>query len=409
MRTATTERCPPEEKGTSMRYLDQIDLKNKYVFIRADLNVPLDKTTGHIADDTRIKAALRTVSFALEAGAKVVLASHMGRPKGEPVPGLSLKIVAERVEELLKRKVHFADNCVGEQVQKLKAQLKAGEVLLLENLRFNPGESKNNPEFAKQLAEGIDVYINDAFATAHRAHASTVGIVSFVPVSAAGFTLKDEIEYFDRAFSNPTRPLITIFGGAKVSTKMAAIKSVGQKADVILIGGAMANTFFVADGLSVGKSLFEPEQVDAAREIKATLSKSKCKLVLPVDVIVAAELKSGVPTKAVSVNQIGANDLALDIGPNSVELFKRELQSAKTIIWNGPMGAFETTEFASGTYAIIDALSSSQALTVVGGGDTDLALHRRHAYDKMDYVSTAGGAFLELLEGKELPAVKALS
>ncbi len=390
-----------------MRYIDELNLQGKTVFIRADLNVPFDKNGG-IADDNRILASIPTIDFALKAGAKVVLASHLGRPKGERNPTMSLKPVAKRIHELTKAPVIMAEDCVGQEVQSQAAALKVGEILLLENLRFHKEEEKNDMQFAEQLAALADVYVNDAFATAHRAHASTAGMTKHFKEKAGGFTLKSELEYFKKAFENPARPLVAIFGGAKVSTKMAAIRNVGKRADSILIGGAMANTFFVADGLSVGKSLFEPQEVENARAIKAELQASGCRLLLPTDVVVAAELKGGVPTSIVPINQIGSELMALDIGVESIKQFISALDGAGTIIWNGPMGAFETEEFSSGTYRLVDALVASSALTVVGGGDTDLALHRAHAFDKMDYVSTAGGAFLELLEGKTLPGVAAL-
>lgn len=390
-----------------VRYIDELNLQGKTVFIRADLNVPFDKS-GAIADDNRIQASIPTIDFALKHGAKVILASHLGRPKGEQNPAMSLKPVAKRIHELTKANVIMAEDCVGKDVQSQAANLKTGEILLLENLRFHKEEEKNDPQFSQQLAALAEVYINDAFATAHRAHASTAGMTIHFKEKAGGFTLKSELEYFKKAFENPARPLIAIFGGAKVSTKMEAIKNVGKQADAILIGGAMANTFFVADGLAVGKSLYEPQEVENARAIKAQLQASGCKLVLPEDVVVAKELKGGVPTSVVPINQISDEMMALDIGVESVKKFKAALVGAGTIIWNGPMGAFETEEFSSGTYQLVEALVASPALTVVGGGDTDLALHRAHAFDKMDYVSTAGGAFLELLEGKTLPGVAAL-
>ncbi len=389
-----------------MKYIDQIDLSEKRVFIRADLNVPLD-AEGRITEDTRIQATIPTVRYALERGAKVILASHLGRPKGVD-PKQSLRPLVEPLQEALGVPVIMAPDCVGAEVESLVLALKPKQVLLLENLRFHKEEEKNDAEFAAKLAKNIEAYVNDAFATAHRAHASTAGMVPLVPVTAGGFTLKTELEFFSRAFANPERPLAAIFGGAKVSTKIEAIQNVGKRANKILIGGAMANTFFAADGLEVGKSLYEPDFLDTARRTKTALAEQGCELVLPVDVVVAPELKSGVTTKVVDVNAIPSDMSALDIGPKSVKLFQRALSDVKTIIWNGPMGAFETPEFASGTFAVVDTLSASKALTVVGGGDTDVALHQRHAFEKMGYVSTAGGAFLCLLEGAPLPAVEAL-
>ncbi|MCC6932161.1 MAG: phosphoglycerate kinase [Deltaproteobacteria bacterium] len=390
-----------------MKYIDQLDLKGKRVFIRADLNVPFDDNKN-VADDTRIKASLPAINFALEHGASVVLASHLGRPKGKRDDKYSLEPVARRLRDFIKNEIIMATDCIGDKVTKQAQALKPGQILLLENVRFYNEEEANDKEFAKKMAALADLYVNDAFATAHRAHASTAAITEFMKEKAGGFTLKNELEYFAKAMSNPKRPLVTIFGGSKVSTKMDAIRNVGKTANRIIIGGAMANTFFAADGLNVGKSLYEAEQVENAKQIKKELTAGGCELVLPVDVVVAEKLESGIPTRVVAINDIGANDLALDIGPKSIELFNAKLQDAATIVWNGPVGAFETKEFSAGTYAVVDMLTASKALTVVGGGDTDRALHEKHAMEKIGYVSTAGGAFLELLEGKELPAVKAL-
>jgi phosphoglycerate kinase len=393
-----------------MKYIDQLskeDLAGKRVFIRSDLNVPIAEDLT-VADETRIVASLPTIKYALEAGAKVILASHLGRPKGKPSVKFSLGPVAERLKEHLGTTVVMADDCVGAEVEDDAAKLREGEVLLLENVRFHEGETNNDPGFAAQLAALADVYINDAFATAHRAHASTAAITEHFEVKAGGFVLKKELEYFAKAFDNPERPVAAIFGGAKVSTKMDAIRNVAKKVDLILIGGAMANTFFAAEGYPVGTSLYEADQVDNAKSIKAELSEKQCELVLPVDVVVAEKLESGQETSVHAIDDIPPGKMALDIGPKSMELFKEKLAQAKTIVWNGPMGAFETKEFAAGTYAMVDVLVESPALTVVGGGDTDRALHDKHAIEKMDYVSTAGGAFLELLEGKTLPGVTAL-
>ncbi len=389
-----------------MRYIDELQLENKRVFIRADLNVPLDDN-GQIAEETRITASLPTIKKALAGGGRVIVASHLGRPKGRDASA-SLKPVAERLAKHLGIPVTLADDCVGDSVKAKVNTLKVGDVLLLENLRFHKEEEKNDPAFAAQLAELADVYINDAFATAHRAHASTAGMVNLVKEAAGGYTLKDELSFFAKAFENPERPLVAIFGGAKVSSKITAIKNVGTRANRIILGGAMANTFFAADGLSVGKSLYEPEHLDTARDTKKFLAEHGCELVLPVDVVVASEMKSGVATKIVPISAIPSDMMALDVGPKSVELFGNTISDAKTIIWNGPVGAFEIDEFAAGTFGLIDKLIDSKALRVVGGGDTDLALHKRHALDKMSYVSTAGGAFLCLLEGELLPAVEIL-
>ena len=390
-----------------MKYIDQLSLNNKKVFIRADLDVPLkeDKT---VANDTRIRALLPTLNYAIDNGAKVIIGAHMGRPKGEKNPKYSLAPVAKHIQSLISAEVIMANDCIGDEVKAMVGNLQPKQVLVLENLRYYNEEEDNNTEFAKHLASLCDVYINDAFATSHRAHASTAGMAAFVAEKAGGFNLKKELEYFDRAMTTPKRPLATIFGGAKVSTKMQAIRNVGKTANIIVIGGAMANTFFAADGLNVGKSLYEPEEVENARNIANELKASGCKLILPVDVVVAEKFETGVPTKVVDASNIGENELALDIGPKSVQLIADALKEANTIVWNGPVGAFEIPEFSDATYAVVDLLVNSSALTVVGGGDTDRALHDKHAMEKMGYVSTAGGAFLELLEGKTLPAVQAL-
>ncbi len=390
-----------------MKRIADVDLNGKTVFVRADLNVPFNDK-GQIADDTRIRAALDTVKHALDAGAAVIVASHLGRPKGERKEELSLKPVAARMSELLGLKVGFAEDCVGPETSEAASELKPGEVLLLENLRFHKEETENNDDFAKQLASLADCYVNDAFGTAHRAHASTAGIVNHVACSAAGILLQKELDFFAKAFEDPKRPVAAIFGGAKISTKLAAIKNTAKHADKILIGGAMANTFFAADELPVGASLYEAELLDTAREVRKYAQSQNCELLLPTDVIVGSEFSSKAETKVVNVDSIPDGWMALDIGPRTITTFVEALSNCATIVWNGPMGAFEMEPFANGTYAIVDALAGSSGLTVVGGGDTDLALHERRAVEKMSYVSTGGGAFLELLEGKTLPAVAAL-
>jgi phosphoglycerate kinase len=390
-----------------MKYVDQINIENKTVLMRTDFNVPLNEQ-GQVADDTRIKLALPSINYILSKNAKLIICSHMGRPKGKFSPALSLKPVATRLEDLLGRKVKLAPGSIGKDVSKLVSELEPRQILLLENLRFHPEEENNDENFAKELASYADVYVNEAFAVDHRDSASLVAITKNFGLKAAGFGLKKELDYFNQALSAPKSPFVAIFGGAKISTKMSAIRYVGKKADRLIIGGAMANTFFVAQGLNLGKSLYEPEEVAAAKEIEAELKGTGCELVLPIDVIVADKLESGVKTEAVSIDAVSNNKMILDIGPKTVELFQNKLKDAETIVWNGPMGAFETTEFSEGTYSIVDALVHSSALTVVGGGDTDLALHNRHAFDKVSYVSTGGGAFLKLLEGKSLPGVLAL-
>jgi phosphoglycerate kinase len=386
---------------------DLKDIHSKRVLVRCDLDVPMNED-GTIADDHRVKAAVSTIEFLREKKARIIVVGHMGRPKGERTDSLSLKPVGERLSQLLKTSVAFVDDCIGAQVNDAVEHLSDGEVLLLENVRFHGGEEQNDPLFSKALAELCDVYVNNAFATAHRAHASTAGVASLVKEKAAGFTLRDEIEYFNRSCLSPARPLVAIFGGAKVSTKIKAIKNVGTIADAVIVGGAMANTFLVAQGHSIGRSLYEPDLVETAKDTLAWFTDKGKTLHLPLDVVVAGALRSGVKTSIVPVTEIPQTMLAVDIGPATLRDFKAALERAKTIIWNGPMGAFEIEEFSAGTYGIIDILSESSALTVVGGGDTDLALQHKNAFDKMDFVSTAGGAFLTMLEGKKLPAVEAL-
>ena len=390
-----------------MKYIDGINTSGKRVLIRADFDVPLNDKR-QIANDTRIRASRSTIEQVLEQGGKVILMAHMGRPKGRD-ERLSLKPVAAFLSTLLKREVGFAIDCIGAEVEAQVNALEPGGVLLLENVRFHAEEEKNDAAFAASLAKLCDVYVNNAFATAHRAHASTEAIVRLVPVAVAGLTLKNELEYFAKAFENPERPLVAIFGGAKVSTKLDAIRHVGKRANTIIVGGAMANTFLAARGHQLGKSLVEAELYETARRTEQELKDAGCDLLLPVDLVAAKELKSGSPSEVALPQEFAPDLMALDIGPKSIELFTNAVHGAKTIIWNGPLGAFETPEFAEGTYAIVRALAASPALTVVGGGDTDLALEHCHAASKMDYVSTAGGAFLCLLEGSKLPAVEALN
>jgi len=390
-----------------MRTIDQLDLSGKRVLIRVDFNVPMDKA-GNVTDDTRIQAALPTIKQAATGGAKTILLSHLGRPKGKKVPEMSLGAAAKRLSALLGKEVPFVADCVGDEVMKAVSSMRPGDVLMLENVRFHPGEEKNDEEFGKRLADLCDVYVNDAFATAHRGHASNVAITKFVKEKAAGLLMKNEIAYFEKALVDPARPLVAIFGGAKISGKIQAINNVLGKVDKILIGGAMANTFFAAQGYEVGKSLYEAEMLETARQVLSNAAGRKVKLYLPVDVVVADRLESSAATKAVPVQEIPAGWLAADVGPATSLLFKEALQGAKTIVWNGPLGAFEIGPFAGGTFSLMRALAESDAITIVGGGDTDTALHKAGLISRMSYVSTGGGAFLELLEGKRLPGIVAL-
>ncbi len=390
-----------------IRSIDQLDLSGKRTLIRVDFNVPLDKA-GAITDDTRIKAVLPTIRLAAEKGAKSILASHLGRPKGKKLPEMSLAPVAPRLSSLLGKDVKFLPDCTGEAVEKAVAAMRPGDVVLLENVRFNPGEEKNDEAFGKALASLCDVYVNDAFATAHRGHSSNVAVTRFVKERAAGLLMKDEITYFEKALVAPARPLVAVFGGAKISGKIEAINNVLGKVDKILIGGAMANTFFAAQGLEVGKSLYEAEMTETARKVLANAASRKVKLYLPVDVVVADRLDGAAATKNVPVQEIPDGWTAADVGPATSVLFKEAIQDAGTIVWNGPLGAFEIGPFATGTYSLMRALAESPAITIVGGGDTDTALHKAGLFSRMSYVSTGGGAVLELLEGKRLPGIAAL-
>ncbi|MEK6778175.1 MAG: phosphoglycerate kinase [Candidatus Deferrimicrobiota bacterium] len=390
-----------------VRVIDQVQLSGKRVLIRVDFNVPMDKG-GNVTDDTRIQAAIPTVRHAMTHGAKAILLSHLGRPKGKRVPEMSLAPAVRRLSALLGKEVPFVPDCVGEEVEKAVAAMRPGDVILLENVRFHAGEEKNDEAFGKSLAALCDVYVNDAFATAHRGHSSNVAITRFVKEKAAGFLMRNEIAYFEKALVDPARPLVAVFGGAKISGKIEAINNVLGKVDKILIGGAMANTFFAAQGYEVGKSLYEAEMLDTARQVLANAAGRKVKLYLPVDVVVADRLEASASVKTVPVPEIPDGWIAADVGPATSLLFKEALQGARTIVWNGPLGAFETAPFASGTFAMMRALAESDAITIVGGGDTDTALHKAGLFSRMSYVSTGGGAFLELLEGKRLPGIVAL-
>ena len=379
-----------------------LDLENKVVFIRVDFNVPLAPGGQEITSDKRIKASLPTIQYALEKGAGVILASHLGRPKGKPNPEMSLKPVAKRLEELLGRPVIMAPDCVGPEVEALRP--KPGQVVVLENLRFHTEEEKNDPEFSKKLASLCDVYVNDAFGSAHRAHASTVGMIRFVPKAAAGLLMDKELEWLGKATSHPERPCIAILGGAKVSDKIEVIQNLSKIVDRLLIGGAMAYTFFKAKGEPTGKSLVEVDKVELAKQLIDQMGE---KLMLPVDHAVAPEFKGG--GEARYVDTIPEDTMALDIGPKTVKLYSDVIRSAKTIIWNGPMGVFEMPPFDMGTVALAKAVAESGAVSVVGGGDSEKAIKTAGVADKITHISTGGGASLEFLSGIELPGVAALT
>lgn len=379
-----------------------LDLKDKCVFMRVDFNVPLAAGGQEITSDKRIRASLPSINYALDHGAGLILASHLGRPKGKPNAEMSLKPCAVKLAELLGRPVTMAPDCIGADVAAMKP--KPGEVLLLENLRFHAEEEKNDPEFSRQLASLCDVYVNDAFGSAHRAHASTVGMIAFVKQAAAGLLMDKELEYLGKATTNPDRPCVSILGGAKVSDKIEVIQNLAKVVDQLLIGGAMAYTFLRARGEATGKSLVEEDKLDLAKQLMDQLGP---KLMLPVDHVVSAEFKADAPHKTVTTIPDGM--MALDIGPRTIEAFSAVVSKAKTIIWNGPMGVFEMKPFDTGTVALAKAVAASGAISIVGGGDSEKAIKSAGVTDKISHVSTGGGASLEFLGGTVLPGVAALT
>ena len=389
------------------RIIEDLQLRGKRVIVRADYNVPLDDSL-QITDDTRIRSTLPTINRAVDEGAKVILCSHLGRPKGKFDPKYSLAPVAKRLQRLLGKEVIFAPDCIGAAVESLVAKMQPGDVMLLENLRFHPEEEKNDEGFSKALASLADMYINDAFGAAHRAHASTVGITKYIPEAAAGYLLKKEIEYLEGAVENPVRPFVAILGGAKVSGKIGVIENLGKRVDKVIIGGGMAFTFLKAMGLEIGQSLVENDMLDFAKGVQDHAFSSGVKFYLPVDCVVAASREPGAETKIVPVQEIPKGWYGLDIGPASVKLFSEAVQDAKTILWNGPMGMFEVDAFARGTLAMAHSVANAYALTIVGGGETALAIHRAGESESISFISTGGGAALELLEGKTLPGLAAL-
>lgn len=392
-----------------MRIIDELDLAGKRTFIRVDYNVPLDKSgdVRRITDDSRIRGSLPTVRYALDQGARVVLASHMGRPKGKVEPTMSLAPAAERLSELLDQKVTLAPDCVGDEVEKAVADLGEGQVLLLENLRFHAEEEKNDPAFVAQLANLADAYVNDAFGTAHRAHASTAGIAGQVSEKAAGFLLRDEIKHLGALLEGAQRPFVAILGGAKVSDKITVIENLLPRCDAMLIGGAMAYTFLKAQGIAVGNSLVEEDKLDMAAKALADAKAKGIDLLLPSDHVVA-ERPDADAAAEVSGLEIADGWLGVDIGPESRKRYAETIASARTVLWNGPMGIFEIDAFAGGTLAIADAMASNPGTTVVGGGDSVAAVGRAGVADKITHISTGGGASLEFLEGKTLPGIAAL-
>jgi phosphoglycerate kinase len=392
----------PAEYEVTKKTVRDIPLRGKRVLVRVDFNVPLDH--GEVADDTRLRAAMPTIQYLLEQGAAVILMSHLGRPKGKVQDELRLDPVARRLSKLLGRDVHKLDDCVGPEVAQAAKSLQPGHILLLENLRFHPQEEENDPGFARELASLAEVYVDDAFGTAHRAHASTVGVAAYLP-AVAGLLMERELEVLGGLLAHPARPFVAILGGAKVSSKIGVVRSLLTKVDLLLVGGGMANTFLKAQGHAVGESLAEDDRLAMAREI---LHQAGEKLVLPVDVVVADAFANDARVQTVGVDQVPAGWRILDIGPRTVGLFQEKLASAATVVWNGPMGVFEFPKFAAGTIALANSLARTKATTVVGGGDSIAALRQAGLADKMTHVSTGGGASLELLEGKTLPGVAAL-
>ena len=390
----------------AIRKVDEIELKGKRVFVRVDFNVPLNEK-NEITDDTRILLSLPTIRFVKEAGGKVVLASYLGRPKGKRDPKFSLAPVAERLSQLLGRKVALAIDCIGDEVQKQIKGMKEGEVLLLENLRFHPEEEKNDENFSKALASLCEVYVNDAFGAAHRAHASTEGMTRYVKTVAAGFLMMKEVESLEKALVNPQKPYVAILGGAKVSDKIAVIENLLNKVTTLLVGGGMAFTFLKAKGFDVGRSLVEEDQLGFSLNLLAR-AEGKVKFLLPYDHIAAERMDIQAKRQIVKNEKIPSDWVCLDIGPETVRVFSEEIRSAKTIVWNGPMGVFEMEPFSQGTFAIAKAVANSSAFSIVGGGDSVAAVNKAGVADKIKHISTGGGASLEFLEGKKLPGIEAL-
>lgn len=384
-----------------------IDVKGKKILLRCDFNVPLDKKTGDITDETRIIASLSTINYLLDSGAAVIACSHLGRPKGEWREDLSLKPIAKRLSERLGRPVKMAGDVIGDDAVSMAAALKLGEVMLLENLRFHKQEEKNDPEFAKKLASMADIFVSDAFGTVHRAHASTEGVSHFLP-AVSGLLLAKELEALGGALNHPKRPFVTILGGSKVSDKLGVIRNLLEKADTILIGGGMAYTFLKAQGKEIGKSICEDEQIPYARQMLETAAKRGVSLLLPVDTVVAPEFSAEAEPTLVSCDAMPPDQLGLDIGPMTAEIFAGSIKAAATVVWNGPMGVFEFPAFAAGTIAVAKAMAETSAFTIIGGGDSAAAVNQFGFADSISHISTGGGASLEFLEGIELPGVACL-
>jgi phosphoglycerate kinase len=391
-----------------MLSLDDLDLKGKNVFLRVDFNVPLDKNCN-IRDDTRIQAVLPTIQYLIEHEARIIAASHLGRPKGKYDPKLSLKPVAERLSKLIDRPVQMAPDTIGDDVERLKDELQGGDILLLENLRFYPGEKENDPVFAKKLAKEIDFYVNDAFGACHREHASVVGITQYVQKSAPGFLVKKELDYLQKAILSPNHPYVAILGGAKVSDKIPVIESLLSKADIILIGGAMAYTFFAAKGKRTGRSLVEEDKKELALLLLEKAKEKGIQIILPEDHIAAESIDAEGDPEIVEDFPIPPDLMALDIGPKTIQKYSEVISSAKTIFWNGPMGVFEVDKFAQGTTQIAEAVANSNAFSIVGGGDSVAAVYKAEMSDKISHISTGGGAALEFITKETLPGIEALT
>ncbi len=391
--------------------IDQLEMQGKNVLVRVDFNVPLDENQN-VRDDFRIRAALPTIQKIIRDGGRAILCSHLGRPKGKPVATMSLKPVAEKLAQLLGKPVNFTTDCIGPKVSQLKKSLQDGDVMLLENLRFYAEEEANDPDFARSLAENCQLYVNDAFGSAHRAHASTEGVTKYFTKSAAGYLMEKELKYLGDTLEKPERPFVTILGGAKISGKIDVISHLQNKADYLLIGGGMIFTFYKAQGKEIGKSLLEEDRLEMAKNILQNFQSSRCKLVLPEDVLIADKVESGARTQVVDVDDIPAEGIGVDIGPKTIDTFSGILKNSRAIVWNGPMGVFEIPEFAKGTENVARLLADLTAqgvTTVVGGGDSAAAVKKFKLTDQLSHVSTGGGASLEFLEGKLLPGVAALT
>ena len=385
-----------------------IDVTGKKVLVRCDFNVPLDKETGKITDNRRIRAAIPTIEYLIDHNAKVILCSHLGRPKGEFNLKYSLKPVAEELSKLLGKEVKLAKDVIGEDAEKLTSEIKEGEVVLLENVRFHKEEEENDPEFAKKLASFAEIYVNEAFGTAHRAHASTAGVADYLP-AVSGFLIEKELEFLGNALDNPERPFVAILGGAKVSDKIGVIENLLDKVDTLIIGGGMAYTFYKAQGHSIGTSICEEDKIDLANDILNKAKEKNVEILLPIDNHVSAEYSNEAEDKYIDSVEIPEGFMGLDIGPKTIELFKNAIKNAKTVVWNGPLGVTEFSKFEEGTKAIAEALAETEAVTVIGGGDSAAAVEKFGLADKMTHISTGGGASLEFLEGKVLPGIACLN